>query len=166
MVSDDQRVFCYGTFDDRQDSMLFDLTDHLGEHSPTTLHHTKDRGLVRCTQTTFAAIMSASVIRLIEFYHAMQAAALRHQAAYELGHAPRCLVCRTKVSLQLSSGDAVLALAEQVQGVEPGYQRGGRFMEDRTCSRRHRPMTAGTDEAFAARWLIPETATGADTMIQ
>lgn len=95
------------------------------------------RFLIQSGCASLMAALTATEIRLIDFYGLLAPAQLRRvlrfiqHGANLLKHAPRRLVRHARLALNLLRGDAATSRSHQVDGIEPSAERSGRFVEDR-----------------------------------
>lgn len=115
----------------RHKRILAHVLDRLGPDPSATLHNAEYWRLARSAAPALALVLAA-VVGFVGLDHAAQGIGiLAHQEPDLLGHAPRALVGDADVALDFLRRHAVLTLAHEEDGMEPGRERRGALVEDR-----------------------------------
>lgn len=99
-----------------------------GAYLSFSLHHAEYDSLAR---EGHLLLRFAAYVRLVHLNDAReQPVLLRHHGTYLMAYAECSLIGNTQLSLQLLSGDAVLAYVKEKERMEPQRERGRRTLED------------------------------------
>jgi len=117
--------------------LAFAVRHNLRHHLAFALHHAKNNRFAS-RATTANAGMTTADIGFVNLDIAKQrpfVINLCHVLADKVCHAPRCLVSHAKLPHQLHCGNAVPRRGEQVERIEPQFQRRATVLEQGSGSR-------------------------------
>ena len=134
-VGSDDRARLDHSLQERHERNLLAVGNGLGFHSSLALDHAEHGSFARCAPSTLSASTDATDVGFIGFHHiitAQRIGVLAHKLADLLCDTPSALIGNSEVPLQFFSGNTVLTLAHEKDGVKPKRERRSALVEDRS----------------------------------